>query len=68
MKEFLSDKETGTFEMPPGVVRSGSFVFKTGETGPGRKDYDMGEYYTPSAGPQDMAAASQADIDGYILR
>ena len=54
--------------MPPGVVRSGSFVFKTGETGPGRKDYDMGEYYTPSAGPQDMAAASQADIDGYILR
>jgi penicillin-binding protein 1A len=67
MKAFLEDKETGVFEAPPGVVRIGSNVFKTGETGAGRVDYDMGDYYTPPEGPQDMSAASQESVDGYLM-
>ncbi|MDR2349438.1 MAG: PBP1A family penicillin-binding protein, partial [Deltaproteobacteria bacterium] len=78
MTGFLADKETGKFRVPEGVVRSklldpdgydeylgksASFVFKKGEVGPGRTDFEMGEYYTASEGPRDQSASSQEEID-----
>jgi penicillin-binding protein 1A len=77
MKNFLSDKETGTFSVPTGVVRqslleeyddpsslgSGSFVFKVGEVGQGRPDVALGDAYQAAEGPQDASRMSQEEMD-----
>jgi penicillin-binding protein 1A len=78
MKAFLEDKETGTFQIPPGVVRRTlldpededlglgtgvSYVFKVGEEGPGRVDESLGEYYAALEGPQDESAVTQDQLD-----
>ncbi|MDR1083459.1 MAG: PBP1A family penicillin-binding protein [Deltaproteobacteria bacterium] len=77
MKEFLADRETGTFQMPPGVVRqrlgggyddmgeytSASFVFKVGEVGRGREDTKLGDEYEAIEGPMDARAQAQDEID-----
>jgi penicillin-binding protein 1A len=77
MQNFLSDKETGKFTVPDGVIRqnlmadyddagslgSGSFVFKVGEVGQGRLDLALGDGYRASEGPQDASAMSQEEMD-----
>ncbi|MDR2198165.1 MAG: PBP1A family penicillin-binding protein [Deltaproteobacteria bacterium] len=77
MTHFLEGKETGTFRVPPGVVRqrlldeyedpsalgSGTFVFKAGEVGQGRMDLALGDAYQANEGPQDASAMSQEEMD-----
>jgi penicillin-binding protein 1A len=78
MTGFLEDKETGKFNVPPGVVRQTlldvdeydeylgtgvSFVFKAGEVGVGRLDLELGDYYAATEGPQDESAMSQEEMD-----
>jgi penicillin-binding protein 1A len=78
MTAFLEDKETGSFPVPPGVVRQRllgdeesdmdlvagvSFVFKVGEIGQGRVDTNLGDYYTASEGRHDESAMSQEEMD-----
>jgi penicillin-binding protein 1A len=79
MKEFLADKVTGEFEIPPGVVRRGlgggeefddmgevssaSYVFKVGEVGRGRIDTNFGDDYEAMEGPMDARAQNQEEID-----
>jgi penicillin-binding protein 1A len=78
MQGFLEGKESGKFQVPPGVVRrhvldpdgdddylgSGAmYVFKQGEVGTGRSDTSLGEYYTAMEGPQDASAVSQEELD-----
>ncbi|MDR1051151.1 MAG: PBP1A family penicillin-binding protein, partial [Deltaproteobacteria bacterium] len=80
MTEFLADKETGTFPVPPGVVRQkllsdydedlgggASFVFKVGEVGRGRVDTNMGDNYEAAEGPQDANSSSQEEMDRRLM-
>jgi penicillin-binding protein 1A len=81
MKEFLADKEPGSFPPPPtGIVRQklladddaelgtgASFVFKVGEVGRGRADYEMGDHYEAPEGPQDALASSQEEMDRRLM-
>jgi penicillin-binding protein 1A len=68
MKDFLEGKESGVFEVPGGVVREGAFVYKAGQKGQGRVDFEMGEHYVPKEGPQDLGADSQKNLDDYLVR
>jgi penicillin-binding protein 1A len=82
MQQFLSDKTTGNFKRPDGVVRQkllnsisddealglgSSYVFKTGEVGRGRVDTMMGDNYEAAEGPQDIDAVNQDDMDQRLM-
>ncbi|MDR1486746.1 MAG: PBP1A family penicillin-binding protein, partial [Deltaproteobacteria bacterium] len=80
MTEFLADKETGTFDVPSGVVRqkllAGSdealgqgagFVFKVDQVGRGRIDTNMGDNYEATEEPQDTPAHSQEEMDRRLM-
>jgi penicillin-binding protein 1A len=81
MLNFLSDKETGTFSIPDGVIRQklladvdeelgtgATFVFKVGQVGRGPVDTNFGGGdFTAQEGPYDANAHTQEEMDRRLM-